>query len=92
MLASFYLNGTSFLGYAIVAEKRGLSTQAQGVKSLYYSNGLLEGTETIVYFVSAVPVSCGLRPLSWVFGGLCYVTATLRLMAHPVVHLTLLFT
>ncbi|MCF7699109.1 CDP-alcohol phosphatidyltransferase family protein [Loktanella sp. M215] len=79
VLASFYFNGTSFLGYAIVAEKRGLSTQAQGVKSLYYSNGLLEGTETIVYFVLLCLFPAAFAPLSWVFGGLCYLTATLRL-------------
>ena len=51
LLVSFYFNGTSFLGYAILAEKRGLETSAQGIKSLYFSNGLLEGTETIVFFV-----------------------------------------
>lgn len=79
VLASFYFNGTSFLGYAIVAEKRGLSTQAQGVKSLYYSNGLLEGTETIFYFVLLCLFPAAFAPLSWVFGGLCYLTATLRL-------------
>jgi len=51
LLTSFYFNGTSFLGYAILAEKRDMETSAQGVKSLYFSNGLLEGTETIVFFV-----------------------------------------
>ena len=79
VLASFYVNGTSFLGYAVLAEKRGLSTQAQGVKSLYYSNGLLEGTETIVYFVLLCLFPMAFAPLSWVFGGLCFLTATLRI-------------
>ncbi len=79
LLASFYFNGTSFLGYAILAEKRGITTQAQGIKSLYYSNGLLEGTETVVFFVLLCLFPAAFAPLSWVFGGLCYLTATLRI-------------
>ncbi|MCE2738913.1 MAG: CDP-alcohol phosphatidyltransferase family protein [Rhodobacter sp.] len=47
LLACFYVNGTSFLGYAVLAGKRGLETREQGEKTLYYSAGLLEGTETI---------------------------------------------
>lgn len=81
LLASFYVNGTSFLGYAILAEKRGLKTRAQGVKSLYYSNGLLEGTETIGFFVLLCVFSAHFNVLAWVFGSLCLVTATLRVFA-----------
>jgi len=55
LLTAFYFNGTSFLGFAILAEKHGLETSAQGVKSLYYSNGILEGTETIIFFVLTAP-------------------------------------
>ncbi len=51
LLLSFYVNGASFLGFAILAEKRGLATRAQGLKNLYYSGGLLEGAETIGFFV-----------------------------------------
>ena len=79
LLASFYFNGTSFLGYAIMAEKRGITTEAQGVKSLYYSNGLLEGTETIVFFVLLCVFPAAFAPLAWVFGGVCYLTAALRI-------------
>jgi phosphatidylglycerophosphate synthase len=81
LLASFYVNGTSFLGYAILAEKRGLETRAQGVKSLYYSNGLLEGTETIVFFVLLCLFPAYFNLMAWVFGTLCFATATLRLSA-----------
>jgi len=79
LLASFYVNGTSFLGYAILAEKRGITTQAQGIKSLYYSNGLLEGTETIAFFVLLCVFPAAFAPLSWVFGALCFLTAALRI-------------
>lgn len=81
LLASFYFNGTSFLGYAILAEKRGIETNAQGVKSLYYSNGLLEGTETIIFFVLLCLFPSYFAVLAWIFGALCFATATLRLYA-----------
>ncbi|NHX27879.1 CDP-alcohol phosphatidyltransferase family protein, partial [Escherichia coli] len=51
LLASFYVNGASFLGYAILAERAGMQTTARGAKSLYFTGGLLEGTETIAFFV-----------------------------------------
>ena len=81
LLASFYFNGTSFLGYAILAEKHGHKTDAQGQKSLYYSNGILEGTETIVFFVILCLWPAYFAPVAWAFGALCFVTATLRIYA-----------
>jgi phosphatidylglycerophosphate synthase len=81
LLTAFYFNGTSFLGYAILAEKRGIATSAQGVKSLYFSNGLLEGTETILFFVLLCLLPGAFAPLAWAFGSLCFVTAALRLLA-----------
>lgn len=79
LLVSFYFNGASFLGYAILAEKHGLETRAQGIKSLYYSNGLLEGTETIVFFVILCLFSGAFAPLAWIFGLACFATASLRI-------------
>lgn len=78
LLTSFYVNGTSFLGYAILAEKSGIETTAQGVKSLYYSNGLLEGTETIVFFVLLCLFPGAFVPLAFIFACLCFLTAMLR--------------
>ena len=88
LLASFYFNGTSFLGYAILAEKHGHKTTAQGQKSLYYSNGLLEGTETIVFFVLLCLLPHFFAPLAWIFGSLCYLTATLRIYAARQIYST----
>ncbi len=79
LLAAFYFNGATFLGYAMLADRHGLSTTAQGIKSLYYSNGLLEGTETIVFFVLLCLWPAYFPQLAWGFGALCVVTATLRL-------------
>ncbi len=78
LLASFYFNGTSFLGYAILAEKHDMATAAQGQKSLYYSNGILEGTETIIFFVILCLFPLYFAPLAWVFGTACFATGILR--------------
>lgn len=81
LLMSFYFNGSSFLGFAILAEKHKMDTAAQGQKSLYYSNGILEGTETILFFVliCLFPISFAL--FAWIFGALCFATAILRIYA-----------
>ncbi|MHA6346029.1 CDP-alcohol phosphatidyltransferase family protein [Roseivivax sp. CAU 1761] len=80
LLAAFYFNGSSFLGYAILAERLGLETPAQGVKTLYYSNGLLEGGETIAFFVALCLLPGYFAPMAWIFGTLCYLTGALRLI------------
>ena len=81
LLLSFYVNGTSFLGYAILAEKHGDTTSAQGQKSLYYSNGILEGTETIIFFVILCLFPASFALFAWIFGTLCFATAILRIWA-----------
>jgi len=80
LLTSFYVNGASFLGYAILAEKRGMATATRGVKSLYFTGGLLEGGETIGFFVALCLAPSWFVPLSLVFGVLCFVTALLRVL------------
>ncbi len=80
LLTSFYINGASFLGYAILAEKRGLQTTAQGEKTLYYSAGLLEGTETVAFFTALCFWPTLFVPLAAAFAALCLVTATARIL------------
>jgi len=85
LLVSFYANGASFLGYAVLAEKRKMVTRARGVKSLYFTGGLLEGTETIAFFVALCLWPAWFSPLAWAFGAACFVTATSRVvLAHRV--------
>jgi len=79
LLLGFYFNCATFLGYAIVAEKRDMQTEDRGSKSLYFTGGLLEGTETIAVFI----VMC-LRPdwfwwLAWLFAAGTFLTAIARL-------------
>lgn len=52
LLVSFYFNAASFLGYAVLAEKHGMKTERTGQKSLFYADGLMEGTETIGFFIA----------------------------------------
>lgn len=80
LLVTFYINGATFLGYGILAERHGLVSTAQGIKSLHYSAGLLEGTETIVFFAFLCLFPMIFAPAAYVFGALCLVTAFGRLL------------
>lgn len=80
LLASFYINGASFLGYAILAAKRGMETRSRGEKSLYFTAGLLEGTETILFFLVIVLWPGSFVWAAWAFGALCLVTALARVL------------
>lgn len=78
LLATFYINGATFLGYAVLAEKRGMQTSGRGEKSLYFTAGLLEGTETIAFFTILCLWPAAFAALAVIFGALCLVTAAAR--------------
>ncbi len=80
LLASFYFNGATFLAYAILAEKHGHETAARGAKSLYFTGGLLEGAETIGFFVLLCLFPGYFAVMAYVFGTLCFVTAVSRIL------------
>jgi len=80
LITSFYFNGATFLGFAIMAEKHGLESTKRGSKSLYFTGGLLEGTETIGFFVLLCLLPAFFSPLAWSFGALCFVTAGSRIL------------
>lgn len=79
LLAAFYVNAATFLGYAILAAKRGLTGSPNGPKAWYHSVGLLEGTETIGFFVLLCLWPAGFVPMAWGFAVLCLLTAALRI-------------
>ena len=64
LLASFFINSASFLGYAILAEKYQHQSRQNGEKSHYHATGLIEGTETIAFF--AICLICLVLPQSLV--------------------------
>lgn len=80
LILSFYVNGASFLAYAVMAEKRGLSTDARGEKSLFFTTGLAEATETIAFFVAFCLLPEWFAVLAFVFAALCFYTAVSRIV------------
>lgn len=80
LILSFYVNGASFLAYAVMAEKRGLSTDARGEKSLFFTTGLAEATETIAFFVAFCVFPEWFTVLAFVFAALCFYTAVSRIV------------
>lgn len=80
LLATFYVNGATFLGFAILAARQGMETVSRGEKSLYFTAGLLEGTETILFFLLIVLFPVLFVPAACAFGALCLVTAGARVL------------
>ncbi len=80
LLFSFYANGSAFLAYAVMAEKRGLQTTAQGQKSLFYLSGIAEGAETITLFCLMCVWPSGFALLAYGFAAICVVSAAARVV------------
>lgn len=78
LLAGFCLTCASFLTFATIAAKRGLETAAHGRKSFFYSTGLVEGTETIAFFLLMTALPAWFPVLAWIFAALCVLTAVQR--------------
>ena len=81
LIFSFIGTGASFLAFAIFAEKRGISTDLRGQKSLYYLGGLTEGFETILFLVLICLFPGAFWWMAIVFGLLAWITATTRVIA-----------
>lgn len=80
LLASYLANGSAFLAFSVLAQRRGLVTSAQGQKSIYYLAGLAEGFETIVFMVTACLFPAAFPILALAFAALCFVSAGARLV------------
>jgi phosphatidylglycerophosphate synthase len=74
LLLSFVGTGASFLAYATLAAKRGLTHERQGRKSFYYLGGLAEGSETLLFFALACLLPQHFPLLAWIFAALCLLT------------------
>lgn len=81
LLAAFVVTGTSFLAFAVMAEKRGLKSTAYPSKAFYYLGGLTEGTETIACFIAMCLWPGHFAIIAWSYAGLCALTAATRLYA-----------
>ena len=79
LLSSFSMSMTVFLAFSIMAEKRGLETDAQGRKSFFYVAGLAEGTETIAFFAIVIIWPGVFIPAAFVYAGIVYVSVIGRI-------------
>ncbi len=80
LLLSFYVNGATFLGFSVLAERNGLSTTGRGEKNLYFTDGLLEGTETIAFFVVICVWPDLFMPLAYLFAAATFYTSIMRVL------------
>lgn len=80
LLASFTLTAVSFLGFAAIAARRGATDNAHGPKALIYSTGLMEGSETIAFFILFCLFPAYFSVLAMVFAALCILTVAQRVV------------
>lgn len=81
LIASFVGTGASFLAFATQAEKNAIVSPDFGYKSLFYLDGLAEGTETILCFALMCLLAEHFSTLAWVFASVCLVTAINRVVS-----------
>ncbi len=79
LLAAFIGTGSSFLAFAIAAEKFQLDKPQFKYKSFYYLNGLTEGTETIALFIAFCIWPQHFVVLASLFAAACAVTIVTRI-------------
>lgn len=79
LVASFTLTAVSFLGFAAIAARRGNDHGAHGPKAFIYSTGLMEGGETIAFFILFCLFPGYFPILALVFAALCIVTVAQRI-------------
>ena len=79
LLASFIGTGISFLAFALIAERRGLTSTAYPQKGIYYLGGICEGFETIAFFVLLCLLPGYFALLAYGFAAICALSAGLRI-------------
>jgi phosphatidylglycerophosphate synthase len=81
LIASFVISGTSFLAFASVAARRGMTAAAYPSKGIYYLGGLTEGAETIAVFAAFCLFPAWFPILALVFAAAATVTGITRFAA-----------
>lgn len=79
LLTAFIGTGSSFLAFAIAAEKYQIDRPQFQHKGFYYMQGLTEGTETIIAFVVFCLWPQHFAVLAYVFASACAVTIVTRI-------------
>ena len=80
LLAAFIGTGSSFLAFAVFAQKHGIASSEHSNKGLYYLGGLTEATETLICF--ALMCIWPERFAWWAYGfaALCALTIATRIV------------
>lgn len=78
LICAFVGTGSSFLAFAVIAAKRGMTADAYPAKGIFYLGGLTEGAETITVFILMCLFPAWFVPLAYGFAAACAVTAVLR--------------
>ena len=80
LLAAFIGTGSSFLAFALLAERRGIQSTAYPNKGLYYLGGLTEATETLACFALMCLWPAQFALWAYGFAALCGLTIATRLL------------
>lgn len=81
LLAAFIGTGSSFLAFAVLAERQGLRSQAYPQKGFYYLGGFTEATETLTCFALMCLWPQHFAWWAHGFAALCGLTVVTRLAA-----------
>jgi phosphatidylglycerophosphate synthase len=79
LLAAFLGTGSTFLAFAVIAEKRSMHSSNLPDKSFYFLGGLTEATETISIFVAMCIWPAYFAVLAYGFAVLCCITIATRI-------------
>ena len=80
LVGSFTLTAVSFLAFAAIAARRAPDDNAFGQKAFIYSTGLMEGGETIAFFILFCLFPAFFPTLAIVFAVLCLLTVVQRIV------------
>ncbi len=79
LLAAFVGTMSSFLAFAVMAAKRGITSLAYPDKSFYFLGGLTEATETLAFLVAMCLWPQHFPVLAYGFAALCAITTATRI-------------
>jgi phosphatidylglycerophosphate synthase len=80
LLAAFIGTGSSFLAFAVLAQKRGIASRDYPNKGLYYLGGLTEATETLLAFAAMCLWPQHFAAIAYGFAALCALTIATRIV------------
>jgi phosphatidylglycerophosphate synthase len=79
LLAAFIGTGSSFLAFAVLAERRGLKSAGYPAKGIFYLGGLTEATETLACFALMCLLPSWFAWWAYGFAAMCALTIVSRL-------------